>query len=166
MALQTFCDSLDNILFIEKNVDGRYNIYVLTLLTYEQPEEQRHDHEAGVGGAVREEEHRDGGQDDGRVRHNLTQQHQIFLVTRYKYFYQRVDPGEVRHPAGEDAAQRVGDPDDGDQEGGVLHTDALLNMERNRGSLYYRFFLIVVFYTWKVATTRCGFRKDPLKDPS
>ena len=94
MALQTFCDSLDNILFIEKNVDGRYNICVLTLLTYEQPEEQRHDHEAGVGGAVGEEEHRDGGQDDGRVRHNLTQQ-QMFLLTRYKYFYQRVNPGEV-----------------------------------------------------------------------
>ena len=144
MALQTFCDSLDNILFIEKNVDGRYNIYVLTLLTYEQPEEQRHDHEAGVGGAVGEEEHRDGGQDDGRVRHNLTQQ-QMFLLTRYKYFYQRVNPGEVRHPAGEDAAQRVGDPDDGDQEGGVLHTDALLNMgrSRNRGSLYILSFLLV-----------------------
>ena len=81
MALQTFCDSLDNILFIEKNVDI-CSICVFTLLTYEQPEEKRHDHEAGVGGAVGEEKHRDGGQNDGRVSHNLTAERQIFLVTR------------------------------------------------------------------------------------
>ena len=115
----------------------------MTLFTYEQSEEQRHDHEAGVGGAVGEEEHRDGGQDDGRVRHNLTQQHQIFLLTRYKYFYQRVDPGEVRHPAGEDAAQCVGDTDDGDQEGGVLHTDALLNMGSIKNYILVSAFLLV-----------------------
>ena len=150
-------------------VDIIINICVLTLFTYEQPEEQRHDHEAGVGGAVGEEEHRDGGQDDGRVRHNLTQQHQIFLVTRYKYFYQRVDPGEVRHPAGEDAAQRVGDPDDGDQEGGVLNTDALLNMgrSRNRGSLYVH---IIVSSCPECFThgkpPLQGAQLDPLKDPS
>ena len=81
MALQTFCDSLDNILYIYRK-ERRYSIYVITLLTYEQPEEKRHDHEAGVGGAVGEEEHRDGGQNDGRVSHNLTPELQIFLVTR------------------------------------------------------------------------------------
>ena len=79
LALQTFCDSLDNIIYRIERIDI-VSTYIITLHTYEQPEEKRHDHEAGVGGAVGEEKHRDGGQDDGRVSHNLTVERQIFLV--------------------------------------------------------------------------------------
>ena len=78
-------------------------------LTDKEAKEQGDGDEGGVVVAEGDQEDAEGGQDDGHVGH-----------------HQGVDPGKVAEPAEEDAADGVGDADDGDEESGVLSADGLL----------------------------------------
>ena len=82
---------------------------------HEESKKQGHDGEAGVGRTEGEEKDGEGGEYYCRVGH-----------------HQGVHPGEVRDPAGDDPPQSVGDPDDGDEEGGVLHADVILEESKWR----------------------------------